>query len=193
MLTVAAFAAGGCTSDSNPAAPAPPPWLAPNAPKPTFTLSGVVTEATKTGGAPVEGAFVQELRSGLRAITHADGRYSISDLLAGDVHIRTAKEGFLTLTSQVTVGTEARLDVRIVRNAPYVLSGIVFEITPCDQNSGHDALVSRSDAERRSARRGRVYVGLQADDCANAAERSTAAEPDLHAVWRGHRDDGHRC
>jgi Carboxypeptidase regulatory-like domain len=126
VLAVATFVAGGCDTSSNPISP-----TFSSEPRPTFTLSGVVTEETANGVVPVGAAFVQELRSQSNATTDAEGHYRISGLLTGNGSIRVVKEGYLT--SSVDISADARLDIRILPIPPtmiYTVSGVVFEVTP---------------------------------------------------------------
>jgi CarboxypepD_reg-like domain len=125
MLAVATLFAGGCESSSNRIAPTPA-----TPPAPTFTLSGVVTEVTATGVGPVSGAFVQETRTRLGATTDMDGRFRISGLSAGVGGLRISKDGYVTSTTNVDITADVQLDVRIQPITAYILSGVVFEITP---------------------------------------------------------------
>ena len=94
----------------------------------TYTLSGVVTEMTAIGLAPVEGAKVVDA-SGRSAATDRDGSYSISGLPASSRTISVTRYGYLTGTTTITMTGDTELDIRLERIETYVLSGVVFEIT----------------------------------------------------------------
>ena len=109
-----------------PVSPSPPPAIAPSSV--TYTLSGVVTEMTAIGPAPIEGAKVVEA-SGRSAATDEDGSYCISGLPASSRTISVTRNGYLTGTTTITMTGDTQLDIRLERIQTYVLSGVVFEIT----------------------------------------------------------------
>ena len=123
-LTVLLSACEGRTSIS----PSRPPADVMTPPSVTYTLSGVVTEMTPIGPAPIEGAKVVDA-SGRSAATDGDGSYSIAGLPASSRMISVTKGGFLTGTRTITMTGDTELDIRLERIETYVLSGVVFEIT----------------------------------------------------------------
>jgi hypothetical protein len=94
-----------------------------------YTLSGVVTELTPAGMAPVEGARVEEARSRRFATTDANGFYSLSRLSAANTSVSVNKPGYVSNTRTVTISGDTQLDLRVERMVSYVLSGLVFEVT----------------------------------------------------------------
>ena len=123
-LTVLLSACDGRT----PVSPSPPPAGVITPSGATYTLSGVVTEMTAIGLAPVEGAKVVDA-SGRSAATDRDGSYSISGLPASSRTISVTRYGYLTGTTTITMTGDTELDIRLERIETYVLSGVVFEIT----------------------------------------------------------------
>src|SRR6188768_1224754 len=89
-LTVLLSACDGRT----PGSPSPPPAGVTTPSSATYTLSGVVTEMTATGPAPIEGARVVDA-SGRSAATNGDGSYSISGLPASSRTISVTRNGYL--------------------------------------------------------------------------------------------------
>ena len=76
QLSVAIVLAGslaGCDQAPSPSPPGPAPQH--------YTLSGVVSEMTPTGSAPLAGVLVQETTSSRRARTDDQGRYVIAGVL----------------------------------------------------------------------------------------------------------------
>lgn len=126
IFAIASVVAGGCGSPSNPVSATG----VGNEPRATFTLSGVVTELTATGVTSVDRALVQATPSQVRATTALDGHYSIPGLPAGSSVVTIVKDGYVTSTSNVVITADAQLDVRISPVSTYILSGVVFEITP---------------------------------------------------------------
>ena len=110
----------------SPTAPTPPGPGTP--PAVTYSLSGVVSEMTATGSAPIEGARVAE-QSGRTGVTDADGHYSISGLTETNRVISVSRNGYVTGTRTVTMTGDTQLDIRLERIQTYTLSGVVFEIT----------------------------------------------------------------
>ena len=159
VLAITVVGAWGCDSHS---IPTPTPIPSPPPPAPLFTLSGVVTEETATGVAPVEGAVVVDNRSARRVATDENGRYSLAGLQAGSRNVTTTKTGYVPSTTVVAIDADAQLDVRIAQDRAYIISGVVFENTPsgrvvvpdaqlycdsCGSPSGHT--FTSSDAEGR--------------------------------------------
>jgi hypothetical protein len=104
----------------------------PPTPTTTYTLSGTVSEMTADGSTPIQGARVAS-ESGQAALTDANGLYSIPGLLASSRSVSISKGGYVTETRTVTLTADTQLDIRLERIASYVLSGVVFEITPAGQ------------------------------------------------------------
>lgn len=146
----------GCGRGDTPLTPSPgsPPAAT------TYTLSGVVTEATPTGSTAVEGMRVQEIDSGRFAMTDADGSYSISGLRANSISVAASKPGYVTHTKTLTIAADTQLDFRVDRIEMHTLSGVVFEKTTegrvpiegvqvycdgCEQPDGHTSSYTDSD------------------------------------------------
>ena len=98
-------------------------------PEPTFTISGDVTETTESGPMPVAGAMVMELSTRAFALTGEDGSYTLPGLRAMSTSVSASKSGYVTQTKPLTVTGDARLNLVISRPPPYVLSGLVYEVT----------------------------------------------------------------
>lgn len=84
----------------------------------SFTLSGVVTEATPTGNVPVEGVSVYRgVVSGWRgATTDRNGFYTILGMFDGTDTVATSKEGYAnTEDNNVSITGDTRFDIQIVR------------------------------------------------------------------------------
>ena len=115
--------------DARPPSPTGPTPPGPGTPPAvTYSLSGVVSEMTATGSAPIEGAKVAE-QSGRTGVTDADGHYSISGLTETNRIISVSRNGYVTGTRTVTMSGDTQLDIRLERIQTYTLSGVVFEIT----------------------------------------------------------------
>lgn len=112
-LAILMWACGGCSRSSSPTSPSA--LTAPAAPRATYTLSGVVSEVTPTGPAPVEGARVEEWNLHLVATTDTNGFYSISGLYAGLTSVWVSTEGYETVRRDVTIDGDTRLDIQLVR------------------------------------------------------------------------------
>ncbi len=83
----------------------------------TYALSGVVTEVTPAGPAPVEGASVsRSYGSGWQnATTDKNGFYQIQGLYDGTDKVSAGKEGYETEESDVTVRGDTRFDIQLGR------------------------------------------------------------------------------
>ena len=84
----------------------------------TFTLSGVVTEATASGDVPIEGAFVyRRMVSGWQeGMTDRDGVYRIFGMFDGVGPVSASKEGFIQADHQnVSIKGDTRFDIRLLR------------------------------------------------------------------------------
>lgn len=132
LVFATAVAAAGCDSSSTPTSATA---IAPSAPPAYHTLSGVVSTVTGGSATPVEGARV-EVAEGCRpgqcvrfAMTDQDGRYRIPDVLAGNRAIVVSKWGHASILTTVTLTGDMELDLQMVREEIYTLSGVVFEVT----------------------------------------------------------------
>ena len=126
VWSMTALLAGCDARPSSPTAPTPPGPGTP--PAVTYSLSGVVSEMTATGAAPIEGATVAE-QSGRTVVTDANGHYSLSGLTEMNRVISVSRNGYVTGTRTVTMAGDTQLDIRLERIQSYTLSGVVFEIT----------------------------------------------------------------
>ncbi len=128
-LSVAvSLAASMWACNGSPTAPSAPP-VPPT--RPTSTLSGLVFTVTPTGLAPVDGARVRLEIGSFRLDTTTDqnGLYTLSGLYDGISSVLTSKDGYDTDTRQLTISGDTQLDIRVVRRAPFTLSGVVSEVT----------------------------------------------------------------
>jgi hypothetical protein len=83
----------------------------------TFTLSGVITEATPAGLVPVQGVEVWRLYgSGWQiGTTDKNGFYEIHGLYTRTDQVVTFKEGYETVKQIVSVDGDTRVDIQLVR------------------------------------------------------------------------------
>ncbi len=133
IISTVALVLSGCGSGGpNPTFSSPTVTPTP-IPTATYTLSGVVSEMTSNGPEPLEGARVVDNAFGQTAVTDINGRYSIPGLPAMSHSVSIAKDGYLTETKTVTMAGNTRLDIELDRLVFYILSGIVFEVTPGGQ------------------------------------------------------------
>jgi hypothetical protein len=102
--------------------------------RPTYTLTGVVSRETGNGVVPLEGARV-ETENGCSlprcpnfTTTDREGLYRLSGLQATHTNIRISRWGYGTVVKDVTVAGDMQLDLQLVREATYTLSGVVFEV-----------------------------------------------------------------
>lgn len=86
-------------------------------PRATYTLSGVVSEVTPTGQAPVEGVWVTEsyFHAGLWTDTH--GLYIFRGPFGAGLNdtVWFSKEGYEPVLRDVTINGDTRLDIQLVR------------------------------------------------------------------------------
>ncbi|MBC8087775.1 MAG: SusC/RagA family TonB-linked outer membrane protein [Phycisphaerae bacterium] len=73
----------------------------------TGTISGLVTEAA--GGAPIAAAQVTITGTTIGALTNAEGRYTLRNVPAGAVVVRSARIGYAELVRPVTVNANEAL------------------------------------------------------------------------------------
>lgn len=85
----------------------------------TYRLFGLITETSKNGPRPVEGAGVWRLNeegSGWQvATTDTNGFYEMHGLYDGDRTVALIKDGYVTATSVVLVNGDTRFDHQIVK------------------------------------------------------------------------------
>lgn len=83
----------------------------------TFTMSGVVTEATPTGPAPLEDVDVwRAYETGWQVgKTDKKGFYEIRGLYSGSRDVQAIKEGYETDTRVVSISGDTRVDIQLVR------------------------------------------------------------------------------
>jgi hypothetical protein len=86
----------------------------------TYTLSGIVTEATETGLTPIENASVyrlnQEEGGWDEATTDKNGFYQIHGLLDGSRLIGFSKDGYQKVEhADLPIHGDMRLDVQLIR------------------------------------------------------------------------------
>jgi hypothetical protein len=109
-----------------------------DAPNPTYTLSGTVSETTSAGPTPVVGAQVKAVISPwpenyFSATTDANGFYRIPRMPAGSpASLSVDKSGYVSESRSVTLDGDTRFDIQISRHPPYTLSGVVSEVTSTD-------------------------------------------------------------
>lgn len=119
-----------CDKGTPMSSPTSPSATSPSSPSVTYTLSGTVTERTPSGSAAVEGAVVRDDNSGRQTTTDGGGFYSLAGLPATSRAVSASKPGYTTTRSSVVLNGDTRLDLPMSREVTYVLSGVVFEITP---------------------------------------------------------------
>ncbi len=141
-VLVISFVLAGCGADQK-TPTAPTPADAP-ASSPTYTVSGVVVESAVTNPRPVAGARIQGWISvpgmsyGLFRLptTDAQGRYQISSVPEGILHVNAFKDGYVQpCLAGVRVDRDAELEVELApisaprptKVEPSTLSGTVFE------------------------------------------------------------------
>lgn len=83
----------------------------------TFTLSGVVTEETQTGSAPLEGVSVYRGMTGgwQGSTTDKKGFYTILGMYDGIGEVSVSKEGYGTERRPVSINGDTRFDIQLVR------------------------------------------------------------------------------
>jgi hypothetical protein len=86
----------------------------------TYTLSGVITEATATGLVPIENAAVSRLNEEQGgwdyATTDTNGFYQLQGLSDGSRETHFSKEGYQTIKQdQLPIHGDTRVDVQLLR------------------------------------------------------------------------------
>lgn len=139
LSLVLGFAASTWACSGTPTAPSVP--TAPT--RPTSTLSGIVFTATPSGLAPVAGVRVRLEIGSFRAdaMTDQNGLYTLSGLYEGSSTVSTTKDGYDMDTRKVVISGDVRLDIRVVLQVKYTISGVVFEVTPSGRVPIEGALV----------------------------------------------------
>ena len=123
-LVVTILVSSACDNGKGPTSP--------DSPSPAvYTLSGMVTETTPSGSAPLEGALVRD-DGGQETLTGDDGLYTFAYTRASATIVRTvtvSKDGYTTIHSSVRMSADTRRDLQMSRIVTYTLSGVVFEST----------------------------------------------------------------
>lgn len=96
---------------------------------PAFAISGVVTEMTDEGEIPVEGVRITESGTHTFAQTDSRGAYRLGGLRRSIFDLSMSAPGYVNATKAVTSRSDLQLDLRVVRVASFVLSGMVYEST----------------------------------------------------------------
>ena len=128
----------GDTKNASPISPTAPPIAVA---LPTYTLSGVISDATPAGVAPLEG--VQVWTGPQHVTTDGNGYYSISGLTASS-GIFVTKVGYKQVRKSLTLNGDARLDLQLEPLDKYSFSGVVSEETPTGLVPVEGALVTGS-------------------------------------------------
>jgi hypothetical protein len=137
LLAVLAAACGGSGSLPMPSAPSTVPQVV----APTFTLVGVISTTKATGVVALEGVQVS---SGPQSVmTDEDGYYSLPGLTATSGIVVT-KYSYKQERRSLSLTSDTRLDLQLVRLDPYHLSGVVSELTPTGLVPVEGALVTGS-------------------------------------------------
>ena len=93
---------------------------------PTFTLSGVVTEAPPTTSTVLAGVKVTILdgaNAGKTATTGADGRYQIAGVVNGGFTVTATLANYLSLSLPVGIDGDTTLNFRLEPSAPRTMFG----------------------------------------------------------------------
>ena len=111
---VVALAAAGCGDRDSVLSPSPE-LPSPLTPAPTFTISGVIVEATESGPVALEGVTVENAFTHEFAVTDSEGVYSMRGISAGPAQLSISKEGYETQLVEAMVDGDERIDVTLVR------------------------------------------------------------------------------
>src|SRR3954463_11687020 len=139
--------------------------IAPAAPRPTYTVAGVVTTLTSDGPAPVARVRV-EVSGGPSRFTTTDtsGAYIIEGVDGATTVVSASKAGYQNTSQNVTLSGDARIDLRLVPIPSYTISGIVFEMT--------------------AAGRAPIDADLYCDSCGEVGVGHTFAHTDVNGFYR---------
>jgi hypothetical protein len=153
LISLSLVAMGLGCSPARPQTSPPPP---PPPPAATFTLSGTIVEVTAEGTKPASGIHVT-IAPTLRVSTDTDGNYSISGVSVGNHVVQITSPFHEPLTRSVSIDSDTRLDVQVVRLPIFTLSGIVFELhdgvrvpvsgVHVENSNIHDATATDQDGE----------------------------------------------
>jgi hypothetical protein len=105
VLAFCAGCSGGAATPTSPTTPAVP----------TFQLTGRITDAS--AGIPVAGVAVSVAdgaNAGRTASTGADGRYTLSEMVAGSFTLKTKRDGYDDFAQAVSISNYATIDVRLI-------------------------------------------------------------------------------
>ena len=90
-------------------------------------IEGVVRDAAT--GNPLAGATVSVVGSGIRAVTHGDGAFHLTDIEEGDYRLRVERLGYQGTTIETTVEDEsAVVEIELVAS-PIAVQGMVVTAT----------------------------------------------------------------
>lgn len=113
------------SSSTSTTAPTPTPAPTPTQPAATFTLTGVVTIGTSTTAISNATVTVQDsANAGKSATTDANGRYTISGLIAAGMTVAVAAPGYGGSSKGVTVTAATTLNFTMLPNVLFAQSGI---------------------------------------------------------------------
>ncbi len=126
LIVATAFGLTGCDNSRSPAAPTPVPT-----PTALAVLSGVISEATSAGTAPLEGVTVtvyldtRPTTTTANALTDSNGQYSIAGIRNGAAYVWLSKDGYAEPSvptppcdggcHTVMVDGDTRFDAELVR------------------------------------------------------------------------------
>ncbi len=110
-----ALVTAACGSETSILHPTPDPGPENPVPAATFTLSGVIFEATDSGDVPLEGVSVENSETHEVTVTDANGSYQVAGIPAGMARISLSKTGYEPQLKEVWLGGDAQLDAWMVR------------------------------------------------------------------------------
>jgi len=136
----------GCGGRSGPTAP-----TGPTAARPTYTLSGVITEDTSPTPQPVAGAIVRlGGNGGNRAITNRDGFYSLGVVADNISVVIVEADGFEPALRRERITNDTRIDFQLRRPPQSSVSGFVYEVVESRQVPIADVWVQERGVEREA-------------------------------------------
>lgn len=101
----------------------------PGGPVPTYTVTGVISEATATGVTPLHGAVVRDERSGQETTTDDTGFYRLTGVAGSNNFISARKPGYIDTWQILSIFADTQIHLEMRRVESYVLSGTVYEMT----------------------------------------------------------------